>query len=50
MIKDIDKLVSKVTKGSKICLLCYEKSDDFCHRHILCEYINKYYGITQVEL
>ncbi|MGL6184723.1 MAG: DUF488 domain-containing protein [Clostridium chrysemydis] len=24
-------------KGANICLLCYEKSNDFCHRHIVAE-------------
>ena len=26
-------------------LLCYEKGQDFCHRHVLAEYINILYGI-----
>ena len=26
-------------------LLCYEKSDEFCHRHIVAEYINLTLGI-----
>lgn len=26
-------------------LLCYEKGQDFCHRHILAEYIEMKYGI-----
>lgn len=50
MLKDIKKLAKKVAKGDKICLLCYEKSEDFCHRHILCEYIKEMYGIDQIEL
>lgn len=27
-------------------LLCYEKSNEFCHRHILAEYINLIYGVS----
>lgn len=27
-------------------LLCYEKGQDFCHRHVLAEYIEMKYGIT----
>ena len=27
-------------------LLCYEKGQDFCHRHILAEYIELRYGIV----
>ena len=25
-----------------ICLLCYEKSSDFCHRHLVAEWLRKY--------
>ena len=31
-------------------LLCYESSCDFCHRHILAEYINIKYGIEVKEI
>lgn len=31
-------------------LLCYESSDDFCHRHVLAEYINLMYGIEVFEI
>ena len=27
-------------------LLCYEKKGEFCHRHIVAEYLNIKYGIT----
>lgn len=31
-------------------LLCYEKSEEFCHRHVLAEYINIQYGIVVPEI
>ena len=31
-------------------LLCYEDSSDFCHRHVLAEYINIKYGIEVKEI
>ena len=31
-------------------LLCYEDSSEFCHRHILAEYINIKYGIEVYEI
>lgn len=31
-------------------LLCYEESSDFCHRHVLAEYINIKYGIVVPEI
>ena len=30
--------------GKDYILLCYEKPGDFCHRHILADYINKILG------
>ena len=31
-------------------LLCYEKGQDFCHRHILAEYIEMKYGVTVKDI
>ncbi len=31
--------IAKQAAGKDIVLLCYEKPDDFCHRHILAEWI-----------
>ena len=31
-------------------LLCYEKGKDFCHRHILAEYIELTYGIKVIDI
>ena len=31
-------------------LLCYEDSNQFCHRHVLAEYINMKYGIEVPEI
>ena len=31
-------------------LLCYEKNQDFCHRHILAEYIEMKYGIKVEDI
>lgn len=35
--------------GENVVLLCYEKSSDFCHRHIIAEWF-KLYGIETKEL
>ena len=35
---------------SEIIFLCYEKSDDFCHRHILREYLNENFNTNITEL
>ena len=28
--------------GKDICLICYEKPDDFCHRHLVADWFGKY--------
>ena len=33
-----------------IVLMCYEKPDDFCHRHIFADYVNEKFGIKVEEL
>lgn len=35
---------------TEIVLLCYEKSIDFCHRHILREYLNENFNTNITEL
>lgn len=35
---------------TEIVLLCYEKSTDFCHRHILREYLNENFNTNIAEL
>lgn len=35
-INSVDNLV-----GKNICLICYEKPDDFCHRHLVADWLNK---------
>ena len=31
-------------------LLCYEKGQDFCHRHVLAEYIEMIYGVKVQDI
>ena len=35
---------------TEIVLLCYEKSTDFCHRHVLREYLNENFNTNITEL
>lgn len=41
---DLGKLADKDNTyySYDICLLCYEKSSDFCHRHLVAEWLRKY--------
>lgn len=50
MIPKIEQLVSYMRKGHDVCLLCYEKPEDFCHRHLLAKFINEKYLIETKEL
>lgn len=34
------EVLDKATNGKDIILCCYEKSGDFCHRHILNDWLN----------
>lgn len=46
-VKQDDRIIEQLLKGfdgkkyNCIVLLCYEKSSDFCHRHILRDFLNK---------
>lgn len=44
------KIMAKQAKGRNILLLCYEKKNAFCHRHILSDIIYERYGYRIKEL
>lgn len=44
------KLMAKQAQGRDILLLCYEKKNAFCHRHILSDIIYERYGYRIKEL
>lgn len=39
-IEDFISTLEKISKGKDVALCCYEKSGDFCHRHLLARYLN----------
>lgn len=39
--KELIDLISKDSVGQTICLICYEKPLDFCHRHLVADWLNK---------
>ena len=42
VILDLSKMVYSFNIGEDdICLLCYEKPSDFCHRHLVAGWLNK---------
>ena len=43
VVEELVDLVYDVdTRFNSICLLCFEKSGDFCHRHLVAEELKKY--------
>lgn len=39
---DLHKLAESCGKSEyEICLICYERPDDFCHRHLVADWLNK---------
>lgn len=44
------QIMAKQAKGRTILLLCYEKKNAFCHRHILSDIIYERYGYRIKEL
>lgn len=45
VVRDIENL----TRGRDAALLCYEKPGDFCHRHLLADWMTKQSGIEVTE-
>ena len=43
-------IIELLKKEKDPILLCYEDSSDFCHRHVLAEYLNIKYGIFVPEI
>ncbi len=39
VVNELTNLVSSSDK--EICLICYEKPSDFCHRHLVADWLNK---------
>lgn len=37
----VKELFAMANGAEKICLMCYEKPEDFCHRHLVADWINK---------
>ena len=48
----LDNYVEELRKFNQyndIVLLCYEKPTEFCHRHLLANYLNKFYNLDIKE-
>lgn len=41
VVRDLICIVPEDTTGEYICLVCYEKPGDFCHRHLVADWLSK---------
>ena len=32
----------RLSQGKDVCLICYEKPEDFCHRHLVAKWFNEH--------
>lgn len=46
VVNDLDNILSRHPECAEIALVCYEKPEDFCHRHILAAWLG---GIKEWE-
>ena len=47
---DMDSILESLTSyGKDICLLCYEKPGEFCHRRLVAEYLKRAKGLLIPE-
>ena len=48
-LSDEIEQIKEVSKSNDIYLVCYEKPNDFCHRHILADWLNEKYNLNIKE-
>lgn len=41
--------IERISGGNDVALCCFEKPDDFCHRHIVAEWLNEKLGLGVEE-
>ena len=46
VLKDLEE----ISNGKDVCLLCFEKRGDFCHRHLFAKFLEDSLGIEIKEL
>ena len=49
-IEAMDELISIVKSGQSVCLLCYERDKDCCHRTRIAEVVHERTGVNVVDL
>ena len=41
VVRELTELTKAINKDTDIALLCYEKPSDFCHRHLVAEWLQE---------
>ena len=39
--KEVEKLLYWMSDGRDVALVCYEKPEGFCHRHLVADWLNE---------
>lgn len=48
-VEEVVRWIENLSQGKDAALLCYEKPGDFCHRHLLAEWMTKESGLVVEE-
>ena len=40
-VENVINRLYELSEGKDVCLLCYEKPNDFCHRHLVAEWLKE---------
>ena len=40
-VNNVVKILKQIAGKKDVCLVCYEKPEDFCHRHLVADWLNK---------
>lgn len=48
-VEDVVSEIETLSEGRDVALLCYEKPGDFCHRHLLADWLTRESGLVVEE-
>lgn len=50
IVKELEEFIRNYPIGTDIALICYEKPGDFCHRHLVADWLNNAgYNVKEYE-
>ena len=49
-VEQVIKELTAISGGKDICLVCYEKPGDFCHRHLVANWFNQFgFNVEEIK-